>query len=210
MTVGRSRSLRWRCGACGAPAVGADLNLSHRAGRNPDHLLILPGAFVVVGETALQAREKKARLDALVHPDSGIASLSVALGSDASGFDLDSPLPDDIPESNASKSGRQKVIELARREKLTVRQLAQIVGGNYGTLEFIGTPASIADHMQQWLEERGSDGFNVMFPYLPQGVDEFVEQVVPELQRRGIFRTEYEGRTLRENLGLPRPANRFF
>jgi alkanesulfonate monooxygenase len=83
------------------------------------------------------------------------------------------------------------------------------VGGNYGTLEFIGTPRRIADQMQQWLEERGSDGFNIMFPYLPQGIDEFVDRVVPELQRRGIFRTEYEGRTLRENLGLPRPAHRF-
>jgi len=192
-------------------AFYADLKArAAKAGRNPEHLLILPGAFVVVGDTVDEARAKKARLDALVHPDSGIASLSVVLGSDASGFDLDGPLPDHIPESNASKSGRQKAIDLARREKLTVRQLAQIVGGNYGTLEFIGTPQTIADQMQQWLEERGSDGFNVMFPYLPQGLDEFVDRVVPELQRRGIFRTEYEGRTLRENLGLPRPANRHF
>lgn len=181
-----------------------------KAGRNPDHLLILPGAFVVVGDTVDEARAKKAKLDALVHPESGIASLSVVLGSDASGFDLDGPLPDHIPESNASKSGRQKLIDLARREQLTVRQLAQIVGGNYGTLEFIGTPETIADQMQQWLDERGSDGFNVMFPYLPQGLNDFVDRVVPELQRRGIFRTEYESRTLRENLGLPRPGNRFF
>jgi len=178
------------------------------AGRNPDHLLILPGAFVVVGDTIEQAQAKKAQLDALVHPDSGIASLSVALGTDASGFDLDGQLPD-IPESNASKSGRQKLVDLAKRDGLTVRQLAQIVGGNFGTLEFIGTPQSIADQMQQWLDERGSDGFNVMFPYLPQGLDEFVDRVVPELQRRGIFRTEYEGHTLRENLGLPRPRDRF-
>lgn len=179
------------------------------AGRDPDHLLVLPGAFVVVGRTDEEAREKKARLDALVHEDSGIASLSVVIGSDASGFDLDGPLPE-LPPSNASKSGRQKVIDMARREGLTVRQLARIVGGNYGTLEFVGSPRTIADGMQQWLEERGSDGFNVMFPYLPQGVDEFVDQVVPELQRRGVFRTAYEGRTLRENLGLPRPANRLF
>ena len=74
----------------------------------------------------------------------------------------------------------------------------------------IGTPKTIADEMQQWVEEEGCDGFNLMFPYLPAGLDDFVDQVVPELQRRGIFRREYEGATLRENLGLPRPANRFF
>ena len=90
-----------------------------------------------------------------------------------------------------------------------MRQLAGIVGGNFGTLEFIGTPVTIADQMRQWLEERRSDGFNSMFPYLPQGFDEFVDRVVPELQRRHLFGTEYEGPTLRENLGLPRPADRF-
>jgi alkanesulfonate monooxygenase SsuD/methylene tetrahydromethanopterin reductase-like flavin-dependent oxidoreductase (luciferase family) len=87
--------------------------------------------------------------------------------------------------------------------------LAQRLGG-YAGLAFVGTPETIADEMQQWLEEEGSDGFNVMFPYLPGGLDDFVEKVVPELQRRGIFRTDYEGRTLRDNLGLQRPANRFF
>ncbi|MEN3290651.1 MAG: hypothetical protein V7634_4951, partial [Bradyrhizobium sp.] len=80
----------------------------------------------------------------------------------------------------------------------------------YGGLSFVGTPQTIADQMQEWLESRGSDGFNIMFPYLPQGLTDFVDRVVPELQRRGIFRTEYEGRTLRDNLGLPRPKNRFF
>jgi FMN-dependent oxidoreductase (nitrilotriacetate monooxygenase family) len=180
-----------------------------RLGRDPEHMKIMPGAFVVIGDTLAEAREKKAKLDSLVHPDSGIASLSVLLGTDASGFDLDGPLPD-IPESNASQSGRQKLVDKARTENLTVRQLAQYVGGSCGSLEMVGTPAMIADQMEQWLVERGSDGFNVMFPYLPGGLDDFVDRVVPELQRRGIFRREYEGATLRENLGLPRPANRFF
>jgi alkanesulfonate monooxygenase SsuD/methylene tetrahydromethanopterin reductase-like flavin-dependent oxidoreductase (luciferase family) len=93
---------------------------------------------------------------------------------------------------------------------MTVRQLAQYVGGAFGVLEMIGTPAMIADQMEEWLVSNGSDGFNVMFPYLPGGLDDFVDRVVPELQRRGIFRREYEGKTLRENLGLPRPKNRFF
>jgi len=179
-----------------------------KLGRARDHMKILPGALVVVGDTVEEARAKRETLDSLVHPDSGIASLSIALGHDASGFDLDGPLPE-IPETNASQSGRERVIAVARREGLTVRQLARRAGG-YGGLSMVGTPATIADTMQEWLESEASDGFNVMFPYLPEGLDDFVERVVPELQRRGIFRREYEGRTLRENLGLPWVANRFF
>ena len=177
-------------------------------GRPREHLKILPGAFVVVGETLAEAREKRALLDSLVHYDSGIASLSIALGHDASSFDPDGPLPE-IPESNASKSSRERVLALAARENLTVRQLAGRLGG-YSGLAMVGTPAMIADQMEEWLLQAGCDGFNVMFPYLPVGLDNFVDQVVPELQRRGLFRREYEGRTLRENLGLPRPENLFF
>ena len=180
-----------------------------KLGRDPDHLKILPGAFVVVGDTLEEAQAKKSKLDSLVHPDSGIASLSVQLGTDASRFDLDGPLPE-IPETNASKSAREKLIEKARRDNMTVRQLAQYVGGAFGTLEMIGTPAMIADQMEEWLTSFGCDGFNIMFPFLPAGLDDFVDKVIPELQKRGIFRKEYEGRTLRENLGLPRPKNRFF
>jgi len=179
-----------------------------KLGRDRDHLKILPGAFVVVGDSEQEAKEKLAVLDSRVHWESGIASLSIALGTDASKFDLDAQLPE-IPESNASQSGRQRVVEAARRDKLTVRQLAQRMGG-YSGLKFLGTPKMIADQMEQWLVEEGSDGFNVMFPYLPEGLDDFVDKVVPELQRRGIFRKEYEGPTLRDNLGLPRPENRFF
>jgi len=180
-----------------------------RLGRDPDHLKILPGAFVVVGDSVEEAREKRALLDSKVDYANAIASLSINLGTDASQFDPDAPLPDDIPDTNASKSGRERVIALARRENLTVRQLAQRLGGYAGSA-FVGTPKGIADEMQEWLETEASDGFNIMFPYLPEGLDDFVDRVVPELQRRGIFRKEYEGRTLRENLGLPRPENRFF
>ena len=179
-----------------------------RAGRDRDHLKILPGAFVVVGDTVEEAQKKRATLDGLVHYDSAIAGLSVILGTDASKFDPDGPLPD-IPESNASKRGRDRMVEYAAKNNVTVRQLAQRVGG-YGGLSFVGTPVTIADQMEEWLTTYASDGFNIMFPFLPQGLDDFVDKVVPELQRRGIFRKDYEGRTLRENLGLPRPKNRFF
>jgi alkanesulfonate monooxygenase len=179
-----------------------------RIGRNPGHLKILPGVLTVVGDSVEEAREKRALLDSFVHYDSAIASLSIALGHDATRFDPDGPLPE-IPETNHSKSGRERTIELARRENLTVRQLAQRLGG-YGGLAFVGTPKTIADEMEQWQVERGSDGFNVMFPYLPEGLDDFVDKVVPELQRRGLFRREYQGSTLRDHLGLPRPVNRHF
>ncbi|WSG97757.1 LLM class flavin-dependent oxidoreductase (plasmid) [Rhizobium johnstonii] len=178
-------------------------------GRNREHLKILPAAFIIVGDSIEEARAKRATLDSLVHYDSAIASLSIALGHDASGFDPDAPLPADIPDTNASKTGRAQVLKLAAEENLTVRQLAQRYGG-YAGLAFVGTPASIADEMERWLDEEGSDGFNIVFPYLPQGLTDVTERLVPELQRRGLFRSEYEGMTLREHLGLPRPENRFF
>ncbi|RSM12102.1 hypothetical protein CEP52_002614 [Fusarium oligoseptatum] len=178
-------------------------------GRNPDHLKILPAALIIIGDTVEQAKAKRLELDSLVHYDSAIASLSVALGTDASGFDPDGPLPSDIPETNASKTGRAGVIKLAEEEGLTVRQLAQRYGG-YSGLAFVGTPESVADELGQWLHEDAADGFTVTFPFLPQGLDDVAHRLVPELQKRGLFRKDYEGTTLREHLGLPRPANRFF
>jgi FMN-dependent oxidoreductase (nitrilotriacetate monooxygenase family) len=187
----------------------ADVKGRMRAiGRDPDHLKILPAAFVVVGETVEEARARRAHLDSLVHYDSGIRSLSIALDHDVSGFDPDGPLPE-IPESNASKSSRDRMVAYAREHGLTIRQLAA-KAGSYAGLAFVGTAATIADEMEAWLEERGSDGFNMMFPWLPGGLDDFTRLVIPELQRRGLFRTEYEGITLRDHLGLPRPDNRFF
>jgi len=158
-------------------------------GRSREHMKILPACFVVVGHTMDEARAKRAKLDSLVDYVNAIASLSIALGHDASKFDPDGPLPDNIPE--------------------TVRQLAQRLGG-YSGLAMVGTSKTIADEMEEWLFTAGSVGFTVMFPYLPGGLDDFVEHVIPQLQRRDLFRRDYEGTTLREHLGLPRPQNRFF
>jgi alkanesulfonate monooxygenase len=178
-------------------------------GRDPDHLKIMPGCMIIVGDTVEEAKAKRAKLDSLVHEESAIASLSITLGLDAAQFDPDGPLPENLPESNATKSGRARAELLAKREGLSVRQLAQRLGG-YSGLAIVGTPESIADDMEEWIHTEGSDGFTIMFPYLPQGLDDVVDRVIPEIQRRGLFRTEYEGATLRENLGLPRPENRYF
>lgn len=177
-------------------------------GRDPAALKILPAAFVVVGDTVEEAKAQRAHLDSLVHYDSGIHSLNGMLGYDVSGFDPDGPLPE-IPETNASKSARERIIEAARAKNLTIRQLAA-KAGSYSGLAFVGTPQTIADEMEAWLFEEGSDGFNILFPWLPGGLDVFVDRVVPELQRRGLFRRDYEGTTLRDHLGLKRPPNRFF
>ena len=179
-----------------------------KAGRLREHMKIMPACFVVVGDTVEEAKAKRAKLDSLVDYANAIASLSIALGHDAAKFDPDGPLPE-IPETNASKSGRDRAIALAKRENLTVRQLAQRLGGHSG-LAMVGTAKTIADEMEEWIATEASDGFTIMFPYLPGGLDDFCDRVVPELQRRGLYRHEYEGTTLRENLGLPRPPNRFF
>ena len=179
---------------------------AQKLGRDPDNIKILPACMVIIGDSLEEAKAKRAKLDSLVHFDTAIASLSITIGTDASKFDPDGPLPE-IPESNASKSDR--AVAMAAEENMTVRQLAQRMGG-YGGHCIMGTPDAIADEMEEWLESRGSDGFTVMFPYLPGGLDDFVDRLVPVLQDRRLFRKEYEGKTLRENLGLPRPDNRFF
>ena len=176
-------------------------------GRNPRHMHILPACMVIIANSLEEAKERRAKLDSLVHFESAIASLSIALGTDASVFDPDGMLPD-IPETNAGQSSREKAIRIAKEESLTVRQLAQRIGG-HSSLCLMGPPELVADQMEEWLSTGGADGFTIQFPYLPQGLNDFVEKLVPILQKRGIYREDYEGNTLRENLELPRPENQF-
>lgn len=182
--------------------------LAQEAGRDPSQLLIMPGLLPVVAATEAEAQKKFDSLQELVLPKVGLATLATTLGEvDLSGYDLDGPLPD-LPEANGPKSRRQLLIDMARRDNLTIRQLYQRVVGARGHLTVIGTPTQVADVMQQWLEQGGADGFNIMPAHLPVGLRDFTELVVPELQRRGLLRRQYSGSTLREHLGLEQPVNR--
>jgi FMN-dependent oxidoreductase (nitrilotriacetate monooxygenase family) len=176
-------------------------------GRSPSHIKIMPGIFPIVGRTQAEADEKFQRLQDLIHPVVGVQLLSNMIGGfDLSSYPVDGPLPE-LPETNGGKSRQRLLLDLARRENLTIRQLYLRIAGARGHQQVVGTPASIVDQLQQWFEEGGADGFNIMSPWLPGGLEDFIELVLPELRRRGLFRTEYEGRTLRENLDLPRPAD---
>jgi FMN-dependent oxidoreductase (nitrilotriacetate monooxygenase family) len=177
-------------------------------GRDPDHLKILPGLAVTIGRTADEAQEKYQRMQDLIHPDVGLGLLSRRLGFDLTGYPLDGPLPT-LPKNDVVASRSDVVVEIAKRENLTIRQLYQKFAGARGHLEVVGTPEQVADTMQQWVEENAADGFNIIVPYFPGGLNDFVDMVVPELQRRKLFRTEYESKTLRGNLGLPRRQGKF-
>jgi len=178
-------------------------------GRSPDHLKIMPGVFPVIGKTEQEAKDKYEQLQELIHPTVGLGLLSGLVGGvDLSGYPVDGPVPE-LPDTELAKSRLKLVTDLAKRENLTIRQLYLAIAGARGHRTIWGTPQQIADQLEEWFVNGGADGFNIMPPWLPGGLDEFVDLVIPELQRRGLFRTEYEGRTLRENLGLPRPANQF-
>jgi FMN-dependent oxidoreductase (nitrilotriacetate monooxygenase family) len=177
-------------------------------GRSPDSIKVMPGLMTVIGDTREEAQAKYDRLQSLILPVVGIRILSAYFGMDMSKFPLDGPVPE--PEHKGAEIGRLKVmVDLARRENLTVRQLYMRVVGQRAHRTVCGTPADIADAMEEWFTAGACDGFNVLPLTFPDGLNDLVDRVVPELQRRGLFRTEYEGNTLRENLGLPRPQNRW-
>ncbi|WP_285019904.1 LLM class flavin-dependent oxidoreductase [Novosphingobium sp. fls2-241-R2A-195] len=171
-------------------------------GRNPDHVKVMPGALVVVGETREEAQDKWAELDTRIDLRAARARLQLALKAyDLSGHDLDAPFPDVPPESVISR-GRHHV-EAAKREGLTLREVLIRSSASNAHFAVIGTVKDVTDELQHWFEGGACDGFNIMPAVNPVSFEEFIERVVPELQRRGLFRTEYEGRTLRENLQVP-------
>ncbi len=178
------------------------------AGRDPDGIRGFPLLSAVVAPTRAEAEDRYASLTALLHERVALGDLEYWLGDvDLASLDLDGPLPE-IPPTNKSHSHQRALLETARRERLTIRQFVQ---RNIAAVDHlrVGTPTEIADHIEEWFEAGAADGFNVSFPYLPEGVDEFVGLVVPELRRRGLFRSEYAGSTLREHLGLARPESRY-
>src|SRR5215470_16475949 len=175
-------------------------------GRSAEDMKIMPGFTPIVGRTRGEARAKFDRLQELVEPLVGLARIAPDLG-DLSGYPLDGPVPAATGDVEL-KSTAVQLRERAQRESPTIRELyLDVVGGR--AFREIGTGADVADRMQEWFEAGAADGFNITPTVLPEGIDDFVALVVPELQRRGLFRTEYEGRTLRENLGLRRPVGRY-
>jgi FMN-dependent oxidoreductase (nitrilotriacetate monooxygenase family) len=191
----------------GARAYYADVKgRMAKYGREPDDLKIMPALCPVVGRTRAEAQAKYDELQALFDPLAGLGSLHSAFG-DLSGYALDAPVPDGALGSQELRSVSAQLVDRVRREKPTIREL-YLRAGITGSAR-IGTPANIADAMQEWFEAQACDGFNITPATLPGGAEDFVEMVVPELQCRGLFRTEYEGRTLRENLGLRPVTSRY-
>ncbi|WP_421995237.1 LLM class flavin-dependent oxidoreductase [Roseococcus sp.] len=174
-------------------------------GRAPDSLKIMPGLTLFIGRTRAEAQAQFDQLNELVAPELGLSYLYQQFG-DLSGHDIDGPVPE--PPDPRMKSAANKLLALARRDNLTIRQLYATITPGFGVRCLVGTAKDIVDDMQEWVEAGAADGFNLCPPVLPLGLDQFVELVLPELRARGMFRTEYAGPTLRENLGLAMPRNR--
>jgi alkanesulfonate monooxygenase len=181
-------------------------------GRSPEHLKVMPGLNPIVGRTEQEAEEKHQYLQSLIHPEVGLELLSNALaGFDLRPYDLDGPLPDAAAAvtPKGSTTSFHNVLRWAREEKLTIRQLYQRFAGARGQRTVKGSPVQIVDQMEEWFVNRGVDGFLIQPSHLPGGLQDFIALVIPELRNRGLFRTEYEGPMLRDQLGLPRPRSRY-
>jgi FMN-dependent oxidoreductase (nitrilotriacetate monooxygenase family) len=182
-----------------------------RYGRHPEHLAVLPGLNVTIGRTQAEAEDKYAALQAMIHPDVGRELLSDDLeGIDLSGIPLDGPVPlDKLPKTaNGHKAYFDALVEAVTKEKLSLRQLYERHVSRSGS-KISGTPTQIADRMEEWFSAGAADGFMLTFTSIPNGLEEFVTLVVPELQRRGLFRKDYAGSMLRDHLGIPRPESRY-
>jgi FMN-dependent oxidoreductase (nitrilotriacetate monooxygenase family) len=182
------------------------------AGRDPDGVLVLPGIVPFIGSTESEARALARQFDQLRIPEYGLAQLAWNFETVPSVFELDEPLPDFIlarPKLEGSQSRSDLIIELAQRERLTVREILSRLGGGRGHFTFVGTPDQVVDTIVSWFEGGAADGFNVMAPALPSGLEAFIERVLPILRNKGLFREEYQGTTLREHYGLPVPTNQF-
>lgn len=178
--------------------------------RHEDDIKIMPGVSIFVAQTEIEAKEKYDLLNSLIHPEVGLDLLSGLAGAiDLSQYDLDAPFPDLAQEQINFSSRQQMMVDIARKHQFSIRQLYQYIASARGHWTLIGTPEQVVDQLEIWFKNEAADGFNVLPPSTPTGLNDFVELIVPELQRRGLFRTEYEGRTLRENLGLKRPENQY-
>jgi FMN-dependent oxidoreductase (nitrilotriacetate monooxygenase family) len=179
-------------------------------GRDPAQLLVLPGISPYIGSTEAEARALKQELDELTQPAYSLHLLRRLLGVDLSGHDLDAPFPRELValDGDRAESSRSRlVVDIVDRERPTIRQLLHRFAGARGHWVVAGTPEQVADRMTEWFTQGAADGFNVMPPWLTGGFDVFAEQVLPILRRRGLFREEYTGSTLRDHYGLPRPTS---
>lgn len=172
------------------------------AGRNPDHVVIMPGVMPIVGRTREEAKALWKELNTLVDIENGLRQLSLRFSMDLSQFPLDGPVPE-VPLGEGNQSRVKLMTDMAKRENLTLRELAAVAAGSRGHRVIVGTAEDIADDFELWINEGGADGFNIMPAIMSEQLDLFVELVIPELRRRGLFRDDYEFATLRENLGLP-------
>ena len=179
-------------------------------GRQPEDLKIMPGVFITVAKTEKEALAKQKELNSYILPEVGLAYLSNFIGVDLTGYDVNAPLPNfGEMEDKTNPQIRTNIIrDIAARENLhTLREVYERIAGARGHREIVGTPEQIVDQLEEWFLNEGADGFNIMPPTFPEGFNDIVDLVIPELQRRGLFRTEYESDTLRGNLGLSVPVN---
>jgi alkanesulfonate monooxygenase SsuD/methylene tetrahydromethanopterin reductase-like flavin-dependent oxidoreductase (luciferase family) len=168
----------------------------------------MPGLSVFVGRSRDEAQSKFQALQDLIPTEVGVALLSKYIAWDLTGYDIDGPVPI-VPQDRGAPTRSALLSDTAQAEGLTIRQLYQRIAGGRGHYQVVGSPKDVVDMMEEWFTTGAADGFNVLPPFFPSSLDDFIALVVPELQRRGLYRTAYEGRTLRENLGLPRPASRY-